>query len=255
MKRINHYLLQMKDNFSKRADIYARHRPAYPPELFDFILGYVVKKETAWDCGTGNGQAAKELCRYFKKVLATDISEKQIANAHKAENIFYSVQRAEKTDFADNSVDLITVATAFHWFDFENFFAEVKRVGTANSLLAVWAYSLLRISSDVDKLVDQYYSQTLKGYWDEERKYVDENYTTIPFPFEEIKAPLFQIEVNWSVEDLEGYLDTWSSLQKFIAENNYNPVEGLVKKIRPVWGPEEKRKIIFPVFLRLGKIH
>lgn len=245
----------MKDNFSRQSDLYARYRPGYPPELFDFILSYVVKKETAWDCGTGNGQSAKELCRYFKKVLATDISEKQIANAYKAENIFYSVQRAEKTNFPDNSIDLVTVATALHWFDFENFFAEVTRVGTAGSLLAAWAYSLLRISGDIDKLVDQHYSQTLKGYWDEERKYVDENYTTIPFPFEEIKAPQFQIEVNWSMEDLEGYLDTWSAIQKFVAANKYNPVGDLVKKIKTIWGPDEKRKIIFPVFLRLGRIH
>src|ERR1044071_3550840 len=107
----------MKDNFSKQSIAYAKYRPTYPQELYDFILSKVEKRDAAWDCGTGNGQTAKELSKYFKKVFATDISEKQIQNAHAVENIFYSMQPAEQTNFSDNTFDLVTVSQALHWFD------------------------------------------------------------------------------------------------------------------------------------------
>ena len=118
----------MKDNFSRQSDIYAKYRPAYPQQLYDFIFQHVAGKQAAWDCATGNGQAAKELAKVFDKVYATDISQKQIENAVQQPNIFYSVQPAEQTNFPNNSFDLITVAQALHWFRFDDFYAEVKRV-------------------------------------------------------------------------------------------------------------------------------
>ena len=109
----------MKDNFSRQSDLYAKYRPTYPQELYDFILSKVENRNAVWDCGTGNGQTARELAKYFEKVFATDISEKQIDKADQATNIFYSVQPAEQTNFADNSFDLVTVSQALHWFNFE----------------------------------------------------------------------------------------------------------------------------------------
>lgn len=118
----------MKDNFSKQAAGYAKYRPVYPPELYDFILANAPRKQAAWDCGTGNGQAANELAKTFDKVYATDISQKQIEKAVQQSNIFYSVQPAEQTNFPGNSFDLITVAQALHWFKFDDFYTELKRV-------------------------------------------------------------------------------------------------------------------------------
>jgi SAM-dependent methyltransferase len=243
----------VKDNFSKQAAVYAKYRPDYPEELFHFILGHVKQKEAAWDCATGNGQTAKELASRFQKVFATDISQKQLDNAHKADNIVYSVQPAEQTGFANQQFDLITVSQALHWFHFDRFYAEVNRVAKPGSWIAVWMYSLLRISPNIDKLVDEYHFQTIEKYWDSERKYVDNNYTTVPFPFAEIRTPAFSIEYSWTLDDLEGYFNTWSALQKFITANNYNPVPELIKIIQPFW-KEEKMKIIFPVYMRMGKI-
>jgi ubiquinone/menaquinone biosynthesis C-methylase UbiE len=118
----------MKDNFSKQSDLYAKYRPGYPQALYDCIINHVENKEAAWDCGTGNGQAAKELSKAFMKVFATDISQKQIDKAVQSDNIFYSVQPAEQTNFPDNSFDLVTVAQALHWFRFDEFYKEVRRV-------------------------------------------------------------------------------------------------------------------------------
>jgi ubiquinone/menaquinone biosynthesis C-methylase UbiE len=117
----------MKDNFSDKSDKYAKYRPTYPQEMLDFIFSLLDKKENAWDCGTGTGQIAIELSKEFNNVYATDISKTQLDNAIKKDNIFYSVQSAEKTNFNNKTFDLITVAQAIHWFDFDKFYFEVKR--------------------------------------------------------------------------------------------------------------------------------
>lgn len=244
----------MKDNFSTRAGLYAQYRPHYPQELFDYITSHVKENELAWDCGTGNGQSAIPLSRHFKKVFATDISQKQISNAPQKENIIYAIEPAEKTSLSDSSVDLVTVAQAIHWFKFHAFYAEVRRVAKPGAVIAVWTYNLLKISKEIDSIIYDHHFKMLGDYWDPERKYVNENYATIPFPFQEIKTPEFKIEVNWSLADLEGYLNTWSALQKFITANSYNPVGGVMNEIKKQWGVAERRNIYFPVYLRLGTV-
>jgi ubiquinone/menaquinone biosynthesis C-methylase UbiE len=243
----------MIDNFSGQSDRYAKYRPTYSQALYDFILSHVVTKEAAWDCGTGNGQAAKELAKVFRKVFATDISQKQIDNAVHSHNIFYSVQPAEQTDFPDNSFDLVTVAQALHWFRFDDFYKEVKRVTKRGGLFAGWSYSLLRISDEINELIEYHHYNTLRNYWDDERKYVDEEYRSIPFPFEKIAVPIFTMEYNWTLDDLNGYLKTWSALQKFITKNNFDPVDQLIRSIKPHW-KREQMKIVFPVHLLLGRV-
>ncbi len=244
----------MKDNFSKQADVYAQYRPEYPPGLFEYILDFVKAKNLAWDCGTGNGQAAKMLSPHFDQVFATDISQKQIDKAYNDSNISYAVEPAERTSLPDQSADLVTVAQAIHWFNFGEFYKEVNRVAKPGSVIAVWTYSLLHISNEIDNIVEQYHYETLGKFWDPERKYVDDGYATIPFPFEEVETPTFHIEVNWSMEDLNGYFNTWSALQKFITANGYSPVNELMNQVEQYWGDQEKRKIIFPVHLKLGLI-
>ncbi|HEV7781080.1 MAG TPA: class I SAM-dependent methyltransferase [Chitinophagaceae bacterium] len=249
----------MKDNFSQQASLYAKYRPAYPPELFDFILGPIESKQSAWDCATGNGQTAKELAKHFNKVCATDISQKQLDNAGQARNIVYSLQPAEGTNFKDDQFDLVTVSQALHWFDFEKFYAEVKRVTRHGGWIAAWMYGLLSISPEIDELIHHYHFTTLGDHWDPERKYVDDNYAGIPFPFEPIKTPVFAIRYEWTIEELEGYFGTWSALQKFIAANGFSPVADLMKKIRPYWSKTlgeitEKRNVVFPLHLRMGAV-
>jgi SAM-dependent methyltransferase len=244
----------MKDNFSQQASLYARYRPGYPSALFEYILGFVKEKNTAWDCGTGNGQSAKVLSNYFKKVVATDISKNQVDNAYKAPNIFYLIENAGKTSLAAGSVDLVTVAQAIHWFNFDEFYAEVNRVAKPGAVIAVWTYSLLQVSGEIDPIISDYHFTTLEKFWDAERKYVDEKYTGIPFPFVEIETPAFYIGLSWSLEELKGYFNTWSALQKFIAARSFSPVDALIQKIEPHWGGAVNRRISFPVHLRLGII-
>lgn len=243
----------MKDNFSRLADLYAKYRPVYPGELFQFILQQVQKRDTAWDCATGNGQTAKELASFFKKIAATDISEKQLQNATKLPNIYYSVQPAEQTDFDDNSFDLVTVSQALHWFNFELFYKELYRVTRPGGWFAAWMYGGISISPPIDELKRRHHDVTLGVYWDKERKFVNENYETIPFPLKEISCPAFNMSYKWSREELKGYFDTWSALQKFIEAKGYNPVEELMRKIEPYW-TNERMTVRFPLYLRMGQV-
>lgn len=244
----------MKDLFSGHAHQYATFRPVYPVELYQFIFRNLKNFDSVWDCGTGNGQAAKYLSAHFKKVYATDISREQLTNAFQASNIYYSVTPAEKTSFSDHQFDLITVAQALHWFDRHSFYKEVRRVAKPGALLAVWGYSVLTISPQADAIIMDFYRNIIGPYWDEARKLVDEEYKTIDFPFEEIKAPKFNIYVRWTIDELRGYLTTWSSTQKYIRENGINPVEALCERIKPFWELTTEKTIKFPVFMRLGKL-
>lgn len=244
---------KIKDHFSGHSQLYAQFRPHYPDDLYTYLFNQVSQQKKAWDCGTGNGQIASRLAEKFTRVYATDISEKQIAHAVKRDNIEYAIVRAEKTNFEDNTFDLVTVGQALHWFDFSAFFQEVKRTSRNEAVIAVWGYKLLEISAEIDPIIYDFYTNVTGPYWDQERRHIDEEYQNIAFPFEEIKAPRFTIEVKWSMAELEGFLNTWSSVQKYIKRNGENPVPGCVEKIRSVV-PTDALEVKFPVFMRVGRV-
>lgn len=244
----------MKDNFSNRSGQYQKFRPGYPAKLIDFLVSVSKNNETAWDCGTGNGQVALELAKHFDKVYATDISKNQLAQAVKQDNILYSVQPAEKISFPPAFFDLITVAQAIHWFDFGLFYKEVSRTIKPSGKIAVMGYGLFNCDEETDRVIKKFYHEIIGSYWDKERKYIDENYRTIPFPFKEIECPKFENVFEWTFEQLLGYLGTWSAVQHFIKANHRNPVEDIDDVLLAAWGKNETKTIRFPIFLRLGEL-
>ncbi len=244
----------MKDNFSSRSDNYAKYRPTYPPAFFNYLKSIIPNRKNALDCGTGNGQVAYQLAKLFDSVFATDISQSQIDNALKAVNIKYSVQPAEKTNFENETFDLIVVAQAIHWFDFDSFYTEVNRITKKDAILCVLGYGRIEITPPIDNIISNFYTKTIGKYWDKERKYIDEHYGTIPFPFEEIQTPIFQNEHQWNLEHLIGYINTWSAVKHYIKQNNHNPIKALKVELKRYWKSEEIKKVKFPVLLRVGRI-
>lgn len=242
-----------KDLFSSHASQYAAFRPDYPKALYDFIFSHVQDFSTAWDCATGNGQAAKELASRFNKVYATDISDKQMANGFQSENIFYSVSPAEQTSFANGMFNLITVAQAAHWLNLDQFYREVNRVARPGCVVAIWGYGLLSVNLRFDAQLLAFYKDIVGPYWDPERKLIDSAYQTIPFPFHEIQSPAFSFTKRWHVDHLEGYLNTWSAVQKYIKAKGNNPVENLIKENGNAFGAGAQ-EVKFPLFLRLGLV-
>ncbi|MFD2163935.1 class I SAM-dependent methyltransferase [Paradesertivirga mongoliensis] len=244
----------IKDKFSNQAKQYQQFRPVYPQLLYSFLDSKVTAFDAAWDCGTGNGQVATQLAERFTEVCATDISEKQLAEASQKENIKYSLSRAEKTGYPDDKFDLTTVAQAVHWFDHDSFFKEVLRVSKPNAVVAIWGYNLLRISAEIDKLIDTFYGQTLGEYWDYERKLVEDEYKSMPFPFEEFEVPRFEIVANWDDQQVLGYFNSWSAVQNFIEKNGTNPVDDLAGQLSSYWQADETKKIRFRIFTRMGRV-
>jgi SAM-dependent methyltransferase len=245
--------LTTKDLFSANAPQYAAFRPDYPAALYDFIFSYVKNFSAAWDCATGNGQAARELSARFQQVQATDISEKQMLSGFQAANIQYAISPAEQTNFPDNFFDLITVAQAAHWFKLDKFYEEVKRVARPDAMLAIWGYGLLSVNPAFDQKLLKFYKEVVGPYWDPERKLIDESYQTIPFPFREIPSPAFSFTKQWNIQHLQGYLGTWSAVQKYGKANSHDPVSDFMADSQDAFG-NGIQEIKFPLFLRLGVV-
>ncbi|MBX2843948.1 MAG: class I SAM-dependent methyltransferase [Flammeovirgaceae bacterium] len=243
----------MIDNFSDKSKEYLKFRPIYSPEVFEFLNSLVEEKQLAWDCGTGNGQFALKLAEYFDQVIATDLSANQIGNATKHDRIAYKVEQAENASFPKSSFDLIAVAQAIHWFDFDRFYPVVQKALKPNGIFAAIGYSTLRLPVHLNEITNHFYTGVVGEYWGKERKYIDEGYQTILFPFEEIEAPKFKIEVNWTFEQLIGYLNTWSSVKHYIKQNGENPVNFIEDELKANWGEAPEIRVVFPIVLRVGK--
>ena len=244
-----------KDLFSKHSDLYARYRPTYPKELYDYILSFVKEKNIAWDCATGNGQAAVVLADHFKNVIATDISAAQIEKAIAKENIDYLVCPAESTPFEENTFDLVTVAQAYHWIKWDEFKKEVTRVSKPDAVIAVWMYYHHTTGDDkIDKTVRDFYENVTKPYWDYERKFVEEKYAAVEFDYELLPGKPFDSILSWQREDLIGYISSWSAIQKYIKINDNSPIQIIEEEIKRLWAEGEVKKVVFPIYIKLGII-
>jgi len=244
-----------KDHFSGASRGYAAYRPSYPPELFEWLAAQVQRRELAWDCATGNGQAAHGLVPYFQRVVASDASVQQIANRRSHPAIDFYVALAEASALQAQCCDLITVAQSAHWFDFERFYPEVRRVARPGALLALWTYETFRIEPAVDRVHDTFYRDVVGKYWPPERRHVEAGYRTLPFPLTEITAPAFTLYTDWNLDQVVRYLGTWSSVQRFIKDRGYDPVAELLPVLAVCWGPAElTKRVSWPVHLRVGRL-
>lgn len=245
--------MDYQNHFSDHSENYAQYRPIYPEELFYYLASSAKHHDLLWDCATGNGQAAVGLSAYFKQVVASDRSRAQIQEAPPVANIQYEVWSAEQTQLADHSVDMVTVAQALHWFNFEKFYAEVKRVLKPGGLLAAWCYAKGHVTPEVDSVVDRLYEEILGDiYWSPERRFIDHHYQTIPFPFDKIETPIFVMKKNYNYEQFLGYLSTWSAVKEYQQKIQQNPLDLIKTDLQKAFR-NEIRTMIWPIYLLLGK--
>lgn len=242
--------MRFHDHFSGHASTYRDARPLYPPALFDWLAREAPSRTLAWDAGCGNGQASVAIAERFERVVATDPSANQIANADARANIDYRVEPSEQCSLASASADLVTVAQALHWFDFAKFFGEVERVLKPGGFFAAWCYADCRVTPDVDALKDRVYVDLTGPYWPPERAYVDAGYRTIPMPagvgapFEPVAAPAFEMRVDWDAAQFLAYLRSWSATQRYIKANGSDPVATIENDVRAAWGDPAARRAV-----------
>ncbi|MBK7763516.1 MAG: class I SAM-dependent methyltransferase [Bacteroidetes bacterium] len=233
------------DFFSVQSAHYAKYRPVYPQDLYDFIIHHVNERQLVWDVATGSGQAALALSAFFDTVYASDFSAEQLAQAKQAPNISYHLESAESSSLANESVDLITVATALHWFDQPKFYAEADRVLKPNGVMFVWSYGGCRIEPDIDKVMDEFNFRFLYNYWHEGAKMNwEDKYQSIELPFTNIETPNFIAKANYTLDEVMNYMFSWSGVQTYIRQEGRNPLEIVYPELLKVWGdPEMKREI------------
>ena len=241
--------------FATEAAEYAHLRPTYPDNLFEFLATIVASRNIAWDCATGNGQAATHLARHFGQVIATDESGEMIAQAPCDPRITYWVAEAEDCGIEDDVVDLVTVASAIHWFDLDRFYAEVRRVVKPGGVIAAWTYYTPVFGSAIDAIIQRLVHDVLGAYWDKRLHYVVDEFHDLPFPFEPIEAPPFQTDMKWDMQDLLAYFETWSSSVKYREANHARPTTLIESDLARAWGdPHQKRDLHFPLYMRLGGV-
>jgi SAM-dependent methyltransferase len=208
--------MEAQATFGVGSDAYARNRPRYPAELFAWIAGQCASRDVAWDCATGNGQAAVEIARLFRTVEATDVSRTQLEQAFTAPNVRYSVRPAEATGFDPGQFDLVTVAQALHWFDLDRFWREVRRVARPGAFFCAWGYHGFETDAELAAAFVDPLEEALEPFWAANNRLLWRGYLSdeIRFPFQRVSAPAFAIEVEWPAATVVDYLRTWSAYKR-----------------------------------------
>ena len=220
------------DHFGKVAASYAAHRPCYPAGLFQWLAEECVSHDMAWDCGAGNGQASIALANHFEKVIATDLSDSQIANAKTHARVEYRVATAEASGLPSSCADIVTIAQALHWFDLEKFYSEVRRVLKPDGLIAAWSYGMIVVTNDAtNDCLQHFYRHVIGPYWPPERHHVETGYRDLAFPFERIKTPNLTMNVEWTLNQLLGYLRSWSASARYHSATGIDAVNELSNEL------------------------
>jgi SAM-dependent methyltransferase len=242
-------------DFSGVAKSYAASRPGYPAALFEWLASIVPHHDVAWDVATGNGQAAISLASHFRRVIATDSSEEQILHAHSHPRVAYRVGPAEQSGLADQSVDLVAVASALHWFVLPRFYAEAVRVTRSGGVAAAWTYHVAHVEPPFDEALWPFYRDVVGPYFAAGARLVDDRYQAIILPGEAISPPSFSVSVQWTAAQMLGFIGTWSGVQAYIQATGTDPVAALSPAIEKIWGASDAaREVRWPLYLRASRL-
>lgn len=244
-----------RPDFSPFAEEYARFRPSYPAALFEFLASLVERHSLAWDCATGNGQAAVSLADHFRRVVATDVSAEQIRRAKAHPCVEYRVAPAEASGLETDSVDLVAVAAALHWFDLEAFYGEVRRVLRPRGILAVWTYHAAIIDGPLGEVIGPLYWDLLRDYFAAGARLVDDRYEDLSLPGEPLEVPEFRMAADWTLDQFHGYVSSWSGTQRYMQERGEDPFERIAGEAARLWeNPQSARPIQWPLILRVSRL-
>jgi SAM-dependent methyltransferase len=238
------------DHFSGHAALYRRARPTYPQRLIADLAELSPGRRQAWDAGTGNGQSARMLADHFDAVFATDASIGQIVEAAPHPRVRFAAERAEQCSLPDASCDLVVAAQCIHWFDHPRFFAEARRVLRPNGLLAAIGYDWLYVDDRVDEIVGRTILKPLEPLWAAENWLLVDGYRTIDFPGEEVRLSPAAIHMDWTREQVENYVRSWSAVQRLGEEI----VQAGFAELAREWPDSQSRHVVMPILSRASRL-
>ena len=241
------------DHFSSIAATYARYRPGYPAELLDWIAAVAPARDAAWDCGAGSGQATLPLAERFTQVVGSDASAEQLRHAPAHPRISWRVATAEDSGLPSRSMDAVTVAQALHWFDLPRFWAEVRRVLRPAGVIVAWSYGVLFLpDTAITGAIRAFHDDVVGPYWPIERGHVDARYHGIELPFDRLEPPRMDLTASWTLDQLAGYLRSWSATRRYVEAMSADPVSPLVASLHRAWG-EGERQVLWPLTILAGR--
>jgi SAM-dependent methyltransferase len=238
------------DLFSGHARLYAAARPTYPEALLGELAALSPGREQAWDVGTGNGQSALQLAKYFDRILATDASAAQLAEATSHQRVSYSVEPAEQCSLPDRSCDLILTAQAAHWFDPERFGAEVRRVLKPGGIVAAIGYGWWYVDPEVDAIIGAHLLKPLRSHWMPGNWLLIDGYRDLQLPGRELRLTPAAIHLAWGRRNLEAYILSWSVVQKL----GTDVTQAAFAALRDIWPDGQKRHVMMPIVSRVHRV-
>lgn len=245
----------MSADFSRWAKLYAQARPTYPPALFEYLAGLCERHDVAWDCATGNGQAAHGLADHFGRVVASDWSFDQIREAVRHPRIAYRVATAERPALPDASLDLVTVAAAIHWFDLEAFYRELTHVLRGGGVAAAWSYHAAHMDTEVGEVLRSFYLDVVRPYFPPGFERVDDRYEAIHLPGTALTPPQFWMEADWDSDQVIAFVRSWSGTQAFLRQEGRDPTGTLVEPLRRIEAaPGSRHRLRWPLYLRVNRL-
>ncbi|MFV0281215.1 MAG: class I SAM-dependent methyltransferase, partial [Rhodoblastus sp.] len=211
--------------FEQGGKAYARFRPDYPPQLAELLAAHAPSRALAVDVGCGNGQLTRLLADVFDETIGCDPSADQIAHAQAHERVRYFCAPAERLPAPDHGAGLVTAAQAAHWFDIDAFYAQARRVLMPAGALALITYGVIEADGDVGRVLNHFYYDVIGLFWPPERRHVETGYRSLPFPFAEAPPPQIAMARSWSLQELLGYVATWSAVRNAQASLGSKPLE------------------------------
>lgn len=236
--------MSRNDHFSAFAATYSAYRPTYPNELFSDLADLTPTHQHAWDCATGTGQAAVSLTEHFDHVTATDVGVGMIEHTTPHPQITYAVGNAEFPQLADDSIDLVTVAMALHWFKRDVFWLSCRRVLKADGVLAYWGYGLPEINPAVDAIIKNYHDEKVGQFWPSDRAPLMNMYAKIKPPADRILEKDFTMQTEWELENLVGMLDSWSATHRARKETKHDPIPSVAALLSVIWGDRKTKHTV-----------
>lgn len=246
---------QPRNWFDRGGEAYARFRPDYPAALAEFLGSISGNRNLAVDVGCGSGQLTTQLADQFEQVIGLDPSADQLAQAKADARILYRCSPAEEMAAPDQRANLVSAAQAAHWFDLPRFYREVRRVCMPDGVLALVSYGMLRLEGALDERFVRFHGQEIGPYWPKERQWVDSGYAGLPFPFDELPTPSLEIRKVWTLEDLLGYISTWSAVRRAREACQEKVLGEFAADLSGLWGnPLQPREVRWPIRLRVGRV-